>query len=164
MGEREKGGKKGFFLSFLVYVLRIRFLLRNTYTYYVYIFLLRITYTYYVYVLRIRFLVRVLRIRFLVRVLRIRFLVRVLRIRFSLGSGGAWVKRIRFSYGYYVYVILVLRIYFLLRITYTYYVYVFRRSKGRTGFGAFPRTPYIINVLPLRTYKSGFLVLFATQK
>ena len=146
MGEREKGGKKGFFLSFLVYVLRIRFLLRNTYTYYVYIFLLRITYTYYVYVLRIR------------------FLVRVLRIRFSLGSGGAWVKRIRFSYGYYVYVILVLRIYFLLRITYTYYVYVFRRSKGRTGFGAFPRTPYIINVLPLRTYKSGFLVLFATQK
>ena len=36
--------------------------------------------------------------------------------------------------------------------------------KGKTGFGAFPRTPYIINVLPLLTYKSGFLVLFATQK
>ena len=145
MGERERG-EKGFLSLFsytyyvyvFFYVLRIRntytfffyvLRIRNTYMYYVYVFLLRITYTYYVHVLRIR------------------FLVRELRIRFFLGSGGAWVLRIRFSSTYY-----------------GYYVYVFRRSKGRTGFGAFPRTPYIINVLPLRTYKSGFLVLFATQK
>ena len=153
MGEREKRGKERVLSLFS----RIRITYTFSSTYYVYVIRIRFSSTYYVYV--IRTCTTYTFFFYVLRVLRIRFLVRELRIRFF--SWFGW--RLGITYTSFFYVLRVLRIR-LSSTYYGYYVYVFRRGKGRTGFGAFPRTPYIINVLPLRTYKSGLLVLFATQK